>query len=347
MTCVKHLIPSTEQHILQPDELYLIKVMLNVELSVKCGHYRSNFFQTDTGAPQGDCASANEFTFYLAKSLEINENLIENNLVERKPSILEEHNYSKPNHIKHININQEYADDISEITSNPARIEYIKSTLPSKLQERNLKINISKTEEYKISRKNCDNTWKSCKLLGSLLDTDSDIKRRKGLTIDALQKLNYIFNNNKLSINTKMKAFNTYISSIFLYNSEIWTLNLKRENCINSFHRRILRTYIINVKWPTIIKIEDVYILTKTKPWTDLIKIRRMRWFGHVMRLSENTPVRKSLDYAREKYNRPQGRPITTWISMMTNQLTNDHQLTWEEACIKAENRNDWKEIMK
>ena len=67
-------------HILQLDELYLIKVMLNVELSVKCGNYRSNFFQTDTGAPQGDCASANEFTFYLVKSLEINENLIENNL---------------------------------------------------------------------------------------------------------------------------------------------------------------------------------------------------------------------------------------------------------------------------
>ena len=72
-----------------------------------------------------------------------------------------------------------------------------------------------------------------------------------------------------------------------------------------------------------------------------------MRWFRHVMRLSENTPVRKSLKYAREKYSRPKGRPITTWISMMANQLANDHQLTWKEACIKASNRDDWKEITK
>ena len=56
--------------ILQNDELHLVKTLLNVELSVKCGSFTSKYFKNDTGAPQGDCASANEFTFYLAKSLE-------------------------------------------------------------------------------------------------------------------------------------------------------------------------------------------------------------------------------------------------------------------------------------
>ena len=51
------------EKILQKDELHLINTMLNVEL------HHSNYFKTDTGAPQGDCASANIFTFYLAKSL--------------------------------------------------------------------------------------------------------------------------------------------------------------------------------------------------------------------------------------------------------------------------------------
>ena len=41
--------------------------MITVYISVKCGKY--NFFQTDTSVPQSDCASANEFTFYLAKAL--------------------------------------------------------------------------------------------------------------------------------------------------------------------------------------------------------------------------------------------------------------------------------------
>ena len=39
-------------------------------------------------------------------------------------------------------------------------------------------INASKTEEYEIIRKG-NEKWKKCKLLGSLLDTEKDIHRRK------------------------------------------------------------------------------------------------------------------------------------------------------------------------
>ena len=34
-----------------------------------------------------------------------------------------------------------------------------------------------------------------------------------------------------------------------------------------------------------------------------------MRWFGHVVRMPENTPVQKALTYAQEHYNRPRGKP--------------------------------------
>ena len=51
-----------------------------------------------------------------------------------------------------------------------------------------------------------------------------------------------------------MRAFDSYISSIFLYNSELWILTAKREENINSFHRKLLRTYVLNVTWPKVIK---------------------------------------------------------------------------------------------
>ena len=57
------------QNIINKDELHLIKTLLNVKLAVKCGDHISNYFDTDTGAPQGDCASATQFTFYLAQWL--------------------------------------------------------------------------------------------------------------------------------------------------------------------------------------------------------------------------------------------------------------------------------------
>ena len=57
------------QKVINNDELHLIKMLLDVKIAVKCGNKIGDFFNTDTGVPQGDCSSANEFTFYLAKSL--------------------------------------------------------------------------------------------------------------------------------------------------------------------------------------------------------------------------------------------------------------------------------------
>ena len=337
------------EKILQKDELHLINTMLNVELSVKCGLHHSNYFKTDTGAPQGDCASANIFTFYLAKSLHNMKNYEHdyNKVIQKRQKHLEEHNYNKQEQINHININLEYADDISEITSNPEQIIQLKEKLPSQLAKRNLTINTSKTEEHKISRTNCDNSWKSWKLLGSILDTDNDIKRRKILTFDALHKLKYIFENNKISISTKMEAFNIYISSIFLYNCETWTLTHSHENAINSFQRHLLRMYILNVKWPKTITNENVYEQTKTKQWKHTIKTRRLSWFGHVIRLPNETPAKIALSYATQKYKRPQGRPKTTWIEITTKQLKEDLNLSWNQACDLAKDREIWKNMLK
>ena len=48
-----------------------MKKMLEVSLVVRCGDSINEPFHTDTGAPQGDCASTNILTYYLAKSLEV------------------------------------------------------------------------------------------------------------------------------------------------------------------------------------------------------------------------------------------------------------------------------------
>ena len=55
--------------IIEKDELFMIKCLLGLELSVRCGKSESEIFNTDIGVPQGDGLSANEFTLYLAKTL--------------------------------------------------------------------------------------------------------------------------------------------------------------------------------------------------------------------------------------------------------------------------------------
>ena len=52
-----------------PDELHLITIMFNTELTVRCETEERDFFKTDTGVPQGDGVSANELTLSLARAL--------------------------------------------------------------------------------------------------------------------------------------------------------------------------------------------------------------------------------------------------------------------------------------
>ena len=50
--------------VLNEDELHLITILLSVQLAVRNESTLSEYFPTDTGAPQGDCLSAIQFTFW-------------------------------------------------------------------------------------------------------------------------------------------------------------------------------------------------------------------------------------------------------------------------------------------
>jgi hypothetical protein len=168
-----------------------MKILLkDVRLQVRVGESFGEKIETNIGVPQGDCLSPILFTLYLAEAMKDERSVLEeehsyskhqedtNNV---KPAVLEEHNYSKIQH-KSFFIDHQYADDIGWIGVNAAhKTEHIKNKIPKKLAERNLQVNKDKTEEYIIERNS--NTWRKCKYLGSLLGTEEDLKRRKGLVI--------------------------------------------------------------------------------------------------------------------------------------------------------------------
>ena len=152
----------------------------------------------------------------------------------------------------------QYADDICKVSTDYNSILRFKDETPKLLTKRDITINESKTEEYKINKKSCD--WKKCKYFSSMLNTSEDIKRRKTLAIRSANNLTLIFNNKHLTIKTKIKAFTTYIQPVFLYNCEMWTLTKLENKKRDTFQRRLIRKYILNTKWPKTITNERVYI---------------------------------------------------------------------------------------
>ena len=196
------------KEILEPDILHLVNLLLtDVQIQVKYKNKLGETFKPDIGSPQGDCASPIWFIFYLHKALEY---IKPPPVRDTKKDTNHDHTYSKNNKNQKINktqkeyiIDQQYADDISWITTNINAKEYIKNTVPETLTNKNLLVNQEKTEEYTINRKS-NQDWKTCKYLGSLLGNDEDIKRRKILACEAFRKKKSLTSNKihlKISLN--------------------------------------------------------------------------------------------------------------------------------------------------
>ena len=87
----------------------------------------------------------------------------------------------------------------------------------SKKREYNLGVNHGKTERYECPdppNTKKDDSWKSCKLLGSLIVTENDIKRREALALAVLNKKKNFYNSKNLNIEQKLLYVCTIYSAL-------------------------------------------------------------------------------------------------------------------------------------
>ena len=260
-----------------------------------------------------------------------------------QPPELRDHIYSKPQEWGTL-IRPKYADDIGWGAANCRhRLDAERKETIPKLVARGLRINEAKTEEFTI-QENGPEEWKKCKILGSLLDTTEDIKRRKQLANNAMQKLKHIFENTRLKNKTKLRIFRACVESIFLYNSELWTVTKTIENKIDSYQRRLQRR-AINIKWPKKISTDRLNEITNDRKWSDTIRTRRMRWFGHAVRLHCDTPAQQALEEATRNVKKLRGGQKATWIKILEKDLK-QLGLTINEAKEIAKDRKEWQKIV-
>ncbi len=165
----------------------------------------------------------------------------------------------------------------------------------------------------------------------------------------AYNKLKHILESRRISTKLKIKTIDSYIKSIFLYNSEIWTLTQKVEESIDIFQRTLLRR-ILGIYWQDKVTNEELYERANTNKWSKDIKKRRLKWLGHLLRLPEDTTARQALQEAFRPVNRPRGRPKTTWISLVTKELKEMNiELTYDslhEVVELANDRNAWRNLV-
>ena len=87
---------------------------------------------------------------------------------------------------------------------------------------------------------------------------------------------------------------------------------------------------------------EEVRKRAETHPISEIIKQRRWRWIGHVLRMENNENPRITLTWTPEG-RRNRGRPRETWRRTVEKERNKMGFTTWERAHETAIIRDKWK----
>lgn len=333
--------------ILSDDELRMVRLLLSdTKLQIKSPRSTVTEFITNRGVPQGDSLSPVLFTVYLESALrELRNKIITTNTTHNPPAF--------PSEII-------YADDTDFICKCPALAEKICDIAPTCLQKWNLNMNPDKTENTLVSRKHKpEETWRTVKKLGSLLGCSEDIKRRKQHSWIAFNKLQKLWRRNEVSLKTKVRLYNAYVKSILTYNAGTWAITNTEEKVLDSLHRRHLRI-LANIRYPE--KISNTNIYKKchiSKSLSSEITEARWRLFGHVLRLSDDTPAQIAMMHYFNCVSQPSdflGRPRTTVPLRLNSDLQQAAVPEGVPSSLSSEgdfrtlkdfalNRADWKRL--
>ncbi|GFW87929.1 endonuclease-reverse transcriptase [Trichonephila clavipes] len=121
--------------------------------------------------------------------------------------------------------------------------------------------------------------------------------------------------------------------SVFLRQSETWTLNLETIRALETLERKSLRTIFGPVKdqgcWRTRYNFK-LYRLYKEQV-TQVIRSNRLRWLGDIWRRPENNQIR-AYTFKNPMGSRTRGRPPIRWIDDVENDLKTLNIKNWQRV---------------
>lgn len=252
-----------------------------------------------------------------------------------------------------------YADDAAFMAHSEAELQQMCDSFASACAELGLRISISKTVVL------AQNTPQqpSISINGSLLtvvnkftylgstvtDTnslDAELDTRLGKASSTFGRLqSRVFKNKHISLHVKVEVYNACVLSTLLYGSESWAMYRRQEHRLNAFHLRCLRS-IIGVSWRDRVPNTTVLEETKALDMYTILRTRRLRWSGHVVRM-EDSRLPKSILYGQlVNAPRPVGRPRLRYRDVLKRDMKAFGLPTdqWESLAV---DRGTWGSLIK
>ena len=144
---------------------------------------------------------------------------------------------------------------------------------------------------------------------------EGEIRRRVTLANKAYFSLSQVFRSKEIHRAVKIRIYKTIIRPIATYGAETWIMTEKITNFLNTFERKILRRILGPINENGVWRIRfnhELYQLYKEPTITTYIKIQRLRWAGHLVRMERSRAPNRVFN-GRMEGRRPVGRPRKRW----------------------------------
>lgn len=262
----------------------------------------------------------------------------------------------------------EYADDTCLIAECILTVMEMMEAMARESEKLGLRINNNKTKIMPVTKKVTE--WPIIKredeeisivrsfiYLGSELNaeggSENEIMRRIAITGAVFNRMqNNFFKRHDITMKNKLRIYNTCIRAVLTYGCESWSITKTLENKLNATENKWIRR-ILRISYKEHITNKEIRERTK-QPWiSDIIKMKRMKWTGHVVRMEKERLPKKIFEY-KPTGRRARGRPKRRWIDGVEEDLKEAglsihgktegrKRMTLKEM---AEDRGCWRKIM-
>ena len=206
--------------------------------------------------------------------------------------------------------------------------EYLESWRKA-LEERGMRVSRPKTQFIDFSfEQNAQGNRTQVKILGEEVERVTDFKylgtsieeeggmeteiaKRVGAGWMNWKKCSGVLCDKKMPVKLKGKVYRTVVRPAMLYGAETWATTKRQESRIEVNEMRMLR-WMCGVTRKDKIRNEHIRGTTKVAQASRKITERRLKWYGHVMRMEEDHVVKRVMTKAIPG-KRKRGRPKTRW----------------------------------
>jgi len=355
------------------DELRLVRLLMsNTQLKVDVNGSLSLVFESIIGAFQGDCLSGDLFTIVLAAALHHLRAILSQ--TAQAPYVVNHPIPNPPIAASFMPMESAYSDDTSFSNCRKEPLDELYPICKKIFGEWNLSVNDEKSEHLHFylaqakpqDRKKLvpgveyrgDEPWRKHKVLGSILCSVEDIKKKCILGNVAYMNFKNVWAHNDISFVRKLRVYEAQVISVMMYNCESWAAPEHVLERLDVTHRNHLRD-MIGVKWPRgYISNVKLYERCNTRKLSLRVYAARWKMLGHVLRFEDDTPAYLALKFClyteenKTLYKGRKGAPCMNLLNTFRKDLKKrkidnnlENLLDLENLRAKALDKTYWRSL--